>query len=131
MQTSEVLNKAADEIEKRGWMKGAGWIVTRGSKASPDDAPVCLEGGIMAALGMRITVPEGADVTDEHFEPLWTCPAYLAVLRHIDGDERPLRLYYWNDHSVRTAEQVIATLRATAVIEAARENAEAAVAVSS
>jgi hypothetical protein len=127
MQTSEVLNKAADQIQERGWKSGAGWVVTRGSEASPDDAPLCLEGGIMAALGMRITVPEGDDVTDEHFEPLWKCPAYLAVQRYIDTDDP--RLYYWNDRPHRTADEVIAALRATAVIEAAREQEYAEVSV--
>lgn len=118
--TSEVLNRAADLIEERGWQKGDGWCTTRN-----EGAPVCLEGGLMAAMGIRVDV-----LSTGALQSLWTCPAYSAVAAYLDrdvtledrgyGEASPLEaLYWWNDKS--TATEVIEVLRAVAVIEAARE----------
>lgn len=107
MNTSEVLNKAADLIEERGWIQGpTGWIIA-------DGGPLCLEGGIYAALG---------DVRGWFRSEIEACPAYQAVEAYV-GDHF-MGLWQWNDDHDRTAEQVIATLRAVALIEAAKENAE-------
>jgi hypothetical protein len=122
MNTSEVLNKAADLIQERGWITGGdGWA------DEDSQAPgLCLEGAIMAAAGLRFIgeVPQ--------------CPAYRAVADYL-GDEvctlrvpacnyvSPTRLYIWNDESGRTASEVIEVLRAAAVIEAARETESASV----
>lgn len=124
MNTSEVLNRAADLIEERGWKRGGmGWPM-------PDrpQMGLCLEGGIMAASGQTYL--------DVNFDDLWTCPAYRAVQAYLHLSEvmerhRPTDdylqpaepLWRWNDHQ-DDAEQVIATLRATALIEAAKENAD-------
>lgn len=117
--TSEVLNRAAHLIEQRGWQAGGtGW-------PSPErpSGQLCLEGGIMAALGF-----EFRDV-DEDF---WFCPAYAAVAGYLGLDQTPQQdgtlpeepLYRWNDHEHRTADEVTSTLRAVALIEAAKEQAE-------
>lgn len=106
--TSEVLNLAADLIEERGWVHG-----TNGWPGFGEGSGLCLEGGIMAALGLDF-----AGLTS-----LWNCPAYEAVERYT-GEPRARgngRLFRVNDRS--TASQVIEVLRATAVIEAAREDA--------
>lgn len=96
--TSAILNKAADLIEERGWVgtNGEGWEV--------DGAPLCIEGAISAAMGAPLSQvkPPNAKWND--------------ALRYNfgTGDFIP----------ARTAEQVIATLRAAALIEATKENAE-------
>lgn len=107
MKTSEILDKAADLIEERGW--------TTGEATDPwgldGKSPVCLEGGILAASGLKGLA--GRSLLDK-------CPAARAVASYLNTSEE---LWLWNDSGVRTAEQVIEVLRATAVIEAAREEA--------
>lgn len=117
MTVSETLNKAADLIEERGWngrnSGGDPW----GTRS--ENAPICLEGGIVAAAGL----------TRDHIGSMLLrgCAAARAVHQYlqISGE-----LWAWNDKSGRTAEEVIEVLRSAAVIEASRENADAKVAVS-
>ena len=116
MNTSDVLNKAADEIERRGWTaKGTdGWV---GFAAA--DGPVCMEGGIMAALGVSWH--------ETVLVELWQCPAYQAVETYLhgaaerEGGVPASPLWRFNDATGRTASEVVATLRAVALIEAAKE----------
>jgi hypothetical protein len=117
MRTSEVLDRAADLIEERGWTKGAGgWQGDR----------LCIEGAIHAAAGMK-THP----VIDWPLTNL--CPAGLALRDHLSlgaftHERRPWPdltgspLSRWNDNA-ESAGEVIAALRAAAVIEEARESA--------
>jgi hypothetical protein len=67
---SDTLNKAADLIEERGWETGQG-----------------LEGGIMAAIGMRFPNNEGESTDERHFVGLFTCPAYIAVSERTSAAE--------------------------------------------
>lgn len=109
MQTSEVLNRAADLIEERGWTTGSkGWAY------KPND-PLCLEGGLIAASGMTWDDLDPAE--------FYQCPAYLAVEDYLDLREgREFReAWQWNDAEHRTASEVVEVLRACAVIEASRE----------
>jgi hypothetical protein len=128
MLTSEVLNKAADLIEERGWRPGGGW------RGTAEKGALCLEGGIQAAMGVEVG-------------PGYRCPAYDAVAAYIDS----AALWIWNDRLpypwpinpdadpaagrrypggsrkaalLLAGERVVATLRATALIEAAKENAD-------
>jgi hypothetical protein len=128
MKTSEVLYKAADLIEERGWTEGVGW-------RHEDGGPLCLEGGILAAIG-------GSFDKGDHYG----CPAYEAVRAYLGGPP-----FMWNDDlanrrvsaAIAAGEcrmenltevraeakewaknEVIATLRAAAVIEAAKENSD-------
>jgi hypothetical protein len=124
VRTSEILNKAADLIEERGWGTGGDtWYF------GDDEAPLCIEGGMMAAMGLVFGAAEGDEpgATDV----LYACPAYRAVHEYLGLDEnRPL--YSWNDswdtkldgstENSRTKEEVIETLRTVAVIEAAKED---------
>lgn len=120
MNTSEVLNRAADLIEEHGWTQGThGW-----PRGNGEHAPLCLEGGMIAALGRNWR--------DLDVNAFWDCPAYRAVKSYL-GDrcrnaltgEDDADLWAWNDTVASTASEVIEVLRAVAVIEAARE-AEAA-----
>ena len=116
MKVSETLNKAADLIEERGWMKAA---------FGTDSAtgPLCLEGGILAAMGMTDWV---MDVEG--------CPAYVAIRRHLGTRCRNAvlpgvsddRLWAWNDTVAKSADEVIEVLRACALIESARERQDEA-----
>lgn len=108
MNTSEVLNKAADLIESRGWTKGAaGWYPEAGRE-------LCLEGGIAAALNLN-----RFDIEKPAFRE---CPAYRSVQSYLNATEA---LWRFNDtHDENT---VVEVLRAAAVIEAARESKPAEV----
>jgi hypothetical protein len=125
MKTSEVLYAAADLIQERGWLQGpSGW----------GGGSLCLEGGMLAAVGQRFGAVDMVG--------FWECPAYRAVMQYLGRDEsraavfagdhpRPIEaLWAWNDEPERTAEQVIGTLRACAVIESAKETADEREAVS-
>lgn len=116
MNTSEILNRAADLIEERGWSKGVdAWTPESGGG-------LCLEGAIMAAAGItrHIDAPN--------------CHAYRSVRLHLGDRCRNAvlpgadddRLWAWNDTVARTAEEVIEVLRACALIEASREEQDAA-----
>ncbi len=129
--TSVVLNRAADLIEERGWTKGEGWHHENGG-------PLCLEGGILAAIG-------GSVEQGDHY----ICPAYKAVRDYLSTRTTSLP-FIWNDNlahdyvnaaidahdysaggfdlvAARAAAheyaktEVIATLRAAALIEDAKE----------
>lgn len=108
--TSEILNKAADYIETEGWLSGA-----CGMEA--DTPGLCIEGAIGAAIGAS-TFGFGERQVYAYDE-VEECPAALAVSVHLETSGN---LYDWNDAKGRTAEEVIEVLRATAVIEAARES---------
>ena len=96
MQTSEVLNKAADLIERKGW-----W-----HSGIPNNDGHCASNAIL------------------HVEDLSTSDlsAHEALWTHLDGTS-PTDIFAWNDAPERTAAEVIEVLRACAVIEAAKENA--------
>lgn len=120
MRTSEVLNKAADLIQQHGWTH-----VKDQTTRNPwggAGRPMCLEGGILAALGLE---PSVNGLGDEENEQLVTCPAYKAVQEYLGfepkGDIKN-RLYRFNDAEGRTAQEVIEVLRATALLESAKEN---------
>jgi hypothetical protein len=121
MKTSEVLNKAADLIEERGWGIGS----TTWGDCHPD-GPLCIEGGIAAAMGLVANEPPSSGGIWP--EDLNACPAAMAVRGYL-GTTDPY-LYMWNDHIPKSARDVVEVLRATAVIEAAREDALAPVEVS-
>lgn len=114
MNTSDVLNRAADLIEERGWAKGEGWY------QGDDSASLCLEGGIQAALGIRDEDYE----SDDEFR---SCPAYKAVASYLGLSRRDQYVYDFNDNDGRTQAEVVEVLRASAVIEASREREAAEV----
>ena len=111
-ETSEVLYRAADLIEERGWVRDGGWVMY-----DEPGSPVCIEGAIQAAAGFPAMMCGG---TYRIRAAVTACPAYRAVCAYL-GD--PVELYHWNDREDRTASEVVEVLRAVAVIEAARENA--------
>lgn len=118
-KTSEVLNKAADLIEQYGWRGLAQEGDEDGGAWGGIGKPMCLEGGILAALGVR--TDEGR-YPDEGFprSDFQACPSYRAVQQYLGG---LADVWVWNDVPHRTKEEVIEVLRACAVIEEAKEKA--------
>jgi len=107
--TSEMLDLAADEIQRRGWTQGPnGWSST---------GPVCLEGAIAAVSGVR-TVDLGEQVMYSTMG-IEECPAFLAVRDYLG-----FRPFAFNDRA-ESVEDVIAVLRAAAAVERAKEAAYA------
>jgi hypothetical protein len=98
MNTSDTLNKAADELQANGWMS---------PHVSVGPNPTCAQVAI-GRVGRTVAEKDAAD------RALWTHIGGTCV-----GD-----IWRWNDADGRTAEQVIETLRAAAVIEAAKETAD-------
>lgn len=109
--TSEVLYLAADLIEQQGWTQVNGtnsieddiqaWYPKPGSTL-----PLCLEGGLYSAAGSCSDSYDAKVALGEYLGIQWT------------------RLYVWNDRTAKSAAEVIEVLRACAVIEAAKENAD-------
>jgi hypothetical protein len=120
-RTSEVLNRAADLIEERGWAQGPAW------DWYGDGSALCLEG----AIGIAAGIPTESTTWQPHNE----CPAGVAVREYLglaavapyprtvrDGSQP---LWTWNDEATRTAAEVIEVLRAAALIEQAKEQTPA------
>ena len=100
MQTSDVLNKAADHIQQYGHHKGAALGGGHWSTAS-----ACTIGAISIA---------GTDAGGERNTV--ELAALAAMICHLGTG-----LVGWNDAPERTASEVVEALRAAALIEAAKE----------
>lgn len=125
-----MLDRAADLIEERGWTTGnKGWTDT--------DGPRCLEGAIATAAGLTLLGAEySPGVQLFSAVALSACPASMVVRDYLGEDaiksaftEGASGLWCWNDARGRTATEVIAVLRAAALIERAKENTETRAAV--
>lgn len=131
MNVASILNKAADLIEERGWIKGAeGWGFARGSR-------LCIEGAIAEAMGLDgdptwghcthvqavNTSPPGMALREFLGDALWSVREGYneATRKSMENHNHMPMLYEWNDKFHRTEPEVIEALRATAIIAAARE----------
>lgn len=112
--TSEVLYRAADLIEERGWGQGPGSMYANDG--------VCAMGAIHLAAFDRLAGERDNSYLDVHL-----CPAGQALYEYlVEGgvtDWQDDTIWEWNDDQ-SSSEPVIAAIRAAAVIEAAKENAE-------
>lgn len=116
MSTSEILNRAADLIERYGWTKiGDDPGVNPWGGAGK---PMCLEGGILAAMGLE---PTASGLGDEQDYILTNCSAYKAVQAYLETSDR---LYIYNDRYAESARDVIGVLRGAALVEAVKEQQE-------
>lgn len=95
METNDVLNQAADYLQEHGWIQGG---------LGKPGGPRCAMGALKSVLGETSVIEFVA------------YPPYRALRRHVGGFVSD-----WNDAPERTADQVIATLRAAAVIAESRE----------
>ena len=123
MRTSEILDLAADVIERRGWVNGGEYEV-EDPWGKDGVSPVCLEGALLAVVKSTNTVT------------LRDCPAYVAMSEYLDmrpanhdfyGATRRVPIYEWNDEEGRTANEVIEALRGAAAVERVKEEALVAV----
>lgn len=120
--TSEVLDLAADDIQRNGWAQGpAGMRV---------DGPHCILGAIGAVLetkaypsnyptagGLAYDMHEvGKTAAGEAMIDYLPTPAWST-----SGMPGYSRVYRWNDAGIRTAEEVVEALRAAAAIQRAYE----------
>ena len=115
MTTSKILDLAADAIQEHGWTQGdEGWDCA---------GPLCLEGALMAAVGVdhfKFPQAKGFYIAPGllNTSRLRDCYAYLAVQDYLEfGDD----LWRWNDAEDRTELEVIAVLRAAAAVARLKE----------
>lgn len=106
MKSSEVFYQAADDIAAFGHHKGEGY-----GDGPWSTAPACSIGAINRVVIRESGLINGAQVHHATFRQ------YL---------NNPLGVVGWNDAPDRTAEEVVEAFRACAVIEAAREQQDAA-----
>src|SRR4051812_13352771 len=96
--TSTVLDLAADAIQMAGWAQGNGGWTGVGTGG------LCLEGGIMAATGLRLA----------HMRQ---CSAYRAVVEYLSAfvadvdDAFAGEAWYFNDQIAETVDDVLGVLR--------------------
>lgn len=109
---ADTLRCAARYLELRGWTQGVYYGLTDHTPFPP----ACSDGAIgVAAYGYLALVP-----ADEHqdsgFRDYNRAVSYLVDYLDLHGDTDPdnPNPFDWNDRPSRTAEQVIATLRAAA-----------------
>lgn len=118
--TSETLFRAAELIEKQGWIKGwNGWT----HAGSMDVQPLCLEGGILAAMGIA-AVGKELENGSRHdvMEEFRKCPAYCAVYDHLGLEKIQIALCGWNDTIAADKDEVLKVLRTVAEKELIKES---------
>jgi hypothetical protein len=104
VNTSEILDKAADLIEERGWNQG--WYVN-------DCGGMCVRGAMFAAVGVAIPVSKTAPWPT--YEPQLGRDVYAATVVMDEHVRTPVER--WNDYPRRTAAEVVEALRAAARAE--------------
>lgn len=117
--TSEVLTLAADTIRDSGWATVGGWV---GDYEQRRTGAVCIEGGLMAALGLSF--PSEDDNGNPVLAELKECPAYKAVHDYLVEKGRMEYgswLWYFNDSVARNKADVIRVLRTVARREKKKE----------
>jgi hypothetical protein len=123
MLTSEILDKAADHIERVGWAKDDWYIeplIVSDDGADWSDCKLCAGGGINVAAGYDADFDEHAGLADGH--P--AARAFMVLAERVapdeevaDPDDAVTVVIKWNDADERTAEEVVRELRAAAASE--------------
>jgi hypothetical protein len=109
----EILLKAADVIEARGWHQGDYVPGKRADDADLNTCPVCVLGAINVATGYLPDYYLIEEIGDERYNTALALADHLGLASQIViGDE----LIYvvgdqWNDKVATSAEQVTAALR--------------------
>ncbi|MCX4444772.1 DUF6197 family protein [Streptomyces albidoflavus] len=107
-EVADVLDRAADHIDRVGWIQGGWYTVT--AEAEPKDSPMDADSALMVAAG---GTPIAALVSLTRAQ---TAVYYLAkaAMRHYTGY---VGLVQWNDMSGRTKDEVTAVMRAAAAYQ--------------
>lgn len=122
MNHGEALNRAADIIEAQGFVKGP-----RGTAVGP--GPKCALGAISQAVGHRVsTLGNAWAEAEQHYDTYITSAApapalaFATYLAKPDawGTGKPTLSVVWTYNDEHEAEDVVAQLRAAAVIEEAK-----------
>lgn len=118
VKPSEILDKAADQIDRRGWVQDDWWEADTPTHWT--DCKVCAGGGINAAAGWAPDFDGYDRLGAEH-------PAARAVIAFADRvapdrespavDWAMALIIRWNDEEGRTATEVVRELRAVAASE--------------
>lgn len=99
--TIDVLLSAISLLETKGWTQITGW------PGQDRQGRLCIEGALMAALGLDFRDDQQGE---ENLEELRQCPAYQAVRTQADIQGQ---LWTWNDERGRTKEEVLSILEQT------------------
>lgn len=114
LKVSEILDKAADVIERNGLADGQ-WYRPVGNK-SPLDCPVCAGGALAVAAGFFPTYASDNEPTGAFANAVGVLAERLGVFKEQYRTAQAVLLYGiapWNDAD-RTAEEVVRELRAAA-----------------
>ncbi|MFF5615427.1 hypothetical protein ACFY7B_21145 [Streptomyces albidoflavus] len=103
-KVADLLERAADHIDRVGWAQGDWYEETPGLQ--PKDCPACADGALAVAAYGR---PRGAGAHRTPDQVALYAAAMTALSRHI-GDG----LIAWNDDEARTKEQVVGAMRSAA-----------------
>jgi hypothetical protein len=100
METPEILTKAAEVIETRGWHQGD--FVP--PNTDPETAPVCVMAAINVAAGMRPNGYRSGAMPADDVDALYA--ARRALGARVADD-----IVAWNDQEGRTRDEVTTALR--------------------
>lgn len=109
MIEADILDSAADIIERNGWWQG--YYYDLGTDLPKRERPCCARGAINLAANGR--TPDR--LSDVGQDALGVLERFLGI----SGDH-PNSVADWNDDAGRTAEQVVAALRSAAAAERER-----------
>jgi hypothetical protein len=127
VKTSELLDGAADVIERKGWVQKDYWnneTDSEGAPLDPRDCPVCPRGAIAVAAGRhpmwKIQNDRQAACGDlvgaERADWEAIDVAEMALVQYIGGTN-PEGVENWADDEARTLPQILFALRAAARAE--------------
>lgn len=114
LSVPEVLEEAAELIERRGWAQLSAGMVANG--------PYCPLGAIAHAIDLEPTIAYENGMLAYTMDDVIDTPAAQAlgmyVRPHVRQNRvyRPYDIYSWNDHPDQTKENVVAKMRAAAAL---------------
>ena len=117
MKPSEILDKAADVIERNGLVAGQ-WYEPTGTK-SPLDCPMCTGGALAVAAGFYPSYAADSEPTGAFADAIGVLIERLGLDEALGRTAQEALLYGiapWNDAG-HTAEEVVRELRAAAASE--------------
>lgn len=118
--TSEILDLAADDLQRNGW--------TQGSSGMNVEGPHCAMGAIGTVIDAHIldakwhTGYEARQAPFRSYGEVESHPAGVALREYLPSVWA--HIYLWNDALVREGWEVIATLRAAAAVERVKETSD-------
>jgi hypothetical protein len=115
MKPSEILDKAAELLEEKGWCQRR--------EMDPSTGAMCARGAIKRAIGARTIRLDKAYFLDDLREEEDHVVA-MHAMRYVKETTGADHIPHWNDSPMRTADEVITSLRHAAKF--AKEDEDAA-----